>query len=132
MRNFTALLHAVVVLVPGWASAAQIQAATCDLWDGEPFRADISVVVAPSAVGDTINSATMTGDMFTDDPLTFQHINVNCANLGNGNFRCQSSKTFSKLRTVTNVEYSITGQQTLAGAGNPSAFAINDQGVICN
>lgn len=132
MRSFTALLQAFALLLPGWASAAQIQTATCDLWDGEPFRADVLVVVAPSAIGDTINTATMTGDMFTDDPTKFQHINVNCANIGNGRLRCQSSKTFSNLLTVTNVEYSIAGQQTLAGAANPTAFAINDQGVLCN
>ncbi|MBO6758022.1 MAG: hypothetical protein JJ902_16930 [Roseibium sp.] len=112
------------------AQAAQIQSAVCDRAPGEPNKATVTVTVAPSAQGDVINSANMTGDMIAE--FNTQAINVACPAGGAGVYTCTSRKTFGMLRTVTNVEYSINGQQTLNGAHAQTPFAIRYQGVLCN
>lgn len=119
-----------LILWASTAGAARITSEVCERWPGEPNRAGVTVTVAPSAPTDTLNNARMTGQMFTGE-LDFQEIDVACA-ANAGNLVCTSNKTFGATRTVTNVEYAINGQQTLAGAGASTAFSITDQGVLCS
>ena len=116
--------------LPAAALAAEIVHQECNVVEGSPNQATVTVEVGPSNAGDMINTARMTGTMFA--VFNQRAIDVNCVGIGNGIYQCTSSKTFGLLETVTNVEYGIDGFETLNNSQNQTPFTIADQGVLCD